>query len=153
MIELEPAMTYRLEIAGPLEASDGSDANPRRRYWQMASAILEGPRIRAVSAMPGVDWFTPYPDGYGRPHVRLPFHTDDGALVLLEYQGLVHASPAFTQAVQNDTPTDWADQYMRMALLFDTPSPRYAWLMQSLFIARGRLTSALTIEYEVFRVG
>ncbi len=92
MIKLEHAMMYRLDVSGPLEASDGSQSNPRRQWWQMTRATLDGPDIHAVSAMPGIDWFTPYSNGYGRPHVRLPFHTSDGALILLEYQGIVHAS-------------------------------------------------------------
>jgi hypothetical protein len=152
MLQLEPAMTYRLEVAGPLESRDGSDVNPRRQYWQMSSATLDGPRIKARSAMPGIDWFTPYPEGHGRPHVRLPFTSDDGALILLEYDGIVQASRAFLDAVKADKATAWEDQYMRMALVFDTASPRYAWLMQSLFIARGRLLGAHSIEYDVYRV-
>lgn len=145
-------MLYRLEVAGPLESSDGSGSNPRRQYWQMSRATLHGPRIEAASAMPGIDWFTPYPNSYGRPHVRIPFLTNDGAVVLLEYRGIVEASPAFVKAVENDTSTRWKDQYMRMALTFETASPRYEWLMQSLFIARGRLLGSKSIEYDVYRV-
>jgi hypothetical protein len=152
MIELEPAMIYRLEVTGPVEAADGSAPNPRRQFWQMTHASLQGPNIRATTVVPGIDWFTPYPGGYGRPHVRLAFRTDDGALILLEYHGIVQASPAFTRAVESDSPTQWNDQYMRMALRFDTSTQRYAWLMDSLFIARGRLLGATTIEYDVYRV-
>jgi hypothetical protein len=152
MIKLEPAMTYRLEVSGPLEAKDNSQPNPRRQWWQMTRATLEGANIRAESAMPGIDWLTPYPDGYGRPHVRIALHADDGALILLEYQGIVHASPAFVAAVEQDTATGWDDQYMRMALTFDSTATRYAWLMQNLFIARGRLIGAKSLEYDVYRV-
>jgi hypothetical protein len=152
MIELEPAMIYRLDVAGPAEPADGSATNPRRLFWQMTRGTLEGRNIRATTVMPGIDWFTPYPNGYGRPHVRLTFRTDDGALVLLEYQGIVHASEAFTRAVDLDTSTQWGDQYMRMALTFDTSAGRYAWLMESLFLARGRLLGAKAIEYDVYRV-
>jgi hypothetical protein len=152
MIELEFAMTYRLHVRGPLQATDGSPDDERRQYWEMSKATLEGPAIRATSAMPGIDWFTPYPGGYGRPHVRLPFLTDDGALVLLEYGGIVHASDAFQRAVEADGSTEWDDQCMRMALAFDTTAERYAWLTQSLFLARGRLRGARAIEYEVHRV-
>ena len=65
---------------------------------------------------------------------------------------VVHATPAFTRAVERDTPTDWGDQYMRMAVTFDTTTERYAWLTQSLFIARGRLRGAKDLEYQIFRV-
>ena len=152
MIELEPAMIYRLDVSGPVEAADGSGANPRRQFWQMTRATLEGRNIRATTAMPGIDWFTPYPNGFGRPHVRLALRTDDGALLLLEYRGIVQATSAFTRAVESDTSTQWSDQYMRMALTFDTSAERYAWLMESLFIARGRLLGAKAIEYDVYRV-
>lgn len=152
MIELEPELIYRLEVEGPVEPAGGSAPNPRRQFWQMTSATLEGAKIRAKSALPGIDWFTPYPAGYGRPHVRLAFRTDDGAVVLLEYHGIVQATDAFTQAVKTDSPTTWADQYMRMALAFDTAAPRYAWLTEHLFLARGRLLGAKAIEYDVYRV-
>ncbi len=152
MIELELEMTYRLDVRGPISANDGSPDNPRIQYWEMAHATLDGPRVKATSASPGNDWFTPRPGGYGRPHVRLPFLTHDGALVLLEYRGLIHATEAFMRAVEADTPTEWDAQYMRMSLTFETSSPRYEWLTQSLFLARGRLLGAKSIEYEVLRV-
>jgi hypothetical protein len=152
MIQLEPTMIYRLDVTGPVEATDGSAENPRRQFWQMTRATLEGRNIRATTVMPGIDWFTPYPNGYGRPHVRLALRTDDGALLLLEYHGIVQASPAFTCAVESDSSTQWSDQYMRMALTFDTAAEHYAWLMESLYIARGRLLGAKTIEYDVYRV-
>jgi hypothetical protein len=151
-LEIEPAMTYRLQVRGPLESKDGAPPHPYIQYWEMVSATLDGPEIHATSTMPGIDWFRPAADGYGRPHVRLPLYTDDGSLILLEYRGIVHASDAFLHAAEHDLPTEWGDQYMRMSLVFDTTSERYAWLTRSLFIARGRLRGANDIEYDVYRV-
>lgn len=153
MIELQPAFTYRLDVDGPLEPLDGSPPDPRRQWWQMTRATLQGPRLHAVSAMPGIDWFTPGDHGFGRPHVRLPLRASDGAVILLEYTGIVQATEAFVRAVENDTPTQWDDQYMRMALTFETSAADHAWLTQSLFLARGRLLGAKAIEYDVYRVG
>lgn len=151
-LALEFAMTYRLKVRGPLLSHDGSAPSPLRRYWEMTEATLEGPSLRASTPMTGIDWFTPLADGYGRPHVRLPFLSEEGALILLEYSGIVHASPAFVRAVEHDTATSWSDQYMRLTMNFETTSERYAWLGQSLFIARGRLLGSYRIEYEVYRV-
>jgi len=153
VISLDRAFTYTLEVTGPLESTDGSAADTRRQFWQMTRATLRGPNLKATSALPGMDWFSPQDNGFGRPHVMLPFHTDDGALLMLEYRGVVQATAAFKQAVANDTSTDWSDQYMRMSLVFDTTSPRYAWLRENLFLARGRLLAAKKIEYDVYRVG
>jgi hypothetical protein len=146
-------MTYRLRIRGPLEPHDGSAPSDRRQWWEMSEATLEGPRIKASTPMSGIDWFTPLGGEFGHPHVRLPFMTDDGAVVLLEYQGIVQASAAFINAVEQNESTQWGDQYMRMALFFETTSPRYQWLAQNLFLARGRLLGAKEIEYDVYRVG
>jgi hypothetical protein len=150
MLRTEFAMTYLLEVEGPLVSAGGGE--PPHQFWQMRHATLEGSAIRAASALPGIDWFTPGEGAFGRPHVRLPFRTEDGAIVLLEYHGVVEASAAFAAAVEHDTATDWDDQYMRMALFFETGVPRYRWLTESLFLARGRLRGAKAIEYEVHRL-
>jgi uncharacterized protein DUF3237 len=152
VLELEPVLTYRLEVSGPVKATDESSDSARRQFWQMKRATLEGPRIRASTPMPGIDWFTPHHGRFGRPHVRLPFQTDDGAVVLLEYHGIVEASDAFNKAVATNGATDWGDQYMRMAMMFETSSARYEWLTESLFLARGRLRAAFSLEYDVYRV-
>jgi hypothetical protein len=152
MIELTYAMTYRLEVEGPLTSSDQTESDSGRQFWQMKRASLNGPGISATTPMPGIDWFTPYSPGWGRPHVRLPFRTDDGAVVLLEYRGIVHATDAFNKAVATDAATEWGDQYMRMALMFETSSAKYAWLTQHLFLARGRLLAAKVLEYDVYCV-
>ena len=141
VIELVREMTYRLEVSGPIEDA-GPSADGAVQYWEMTSATLEGPRIKATSPLRGNDWFRPLGDGYGRPQVRPPFRTDDGAVILLEYRGLVQATDAFTAAVENDGSTEWDDQYMRMAMWFDTANPAYGWLVHLLFLARGRLLNA-----------
>lgn len=99
----------------------------------MTNATLEGEDIKATTPLPGIDWFTPHSPDFGRPHVRIPFQTDDGALLLMEYRGIVHATDTFKSAVDDNTATQWEDQYMRMAIMFDTTSTRYAWLVRHLF--------------------
>jgi len=148
MIDLVHAMTYRLEVSGPL----GEDSATSTQYWEMTRATLEGPRISATSAYPGADWFTPLGEAWGRPHVRIAFRTDDGVAVLLEYRGLIHVNDRFTDAVTRDTSTGWDDHYMRMLMWFDTASPDYAWLRHHVFLARGRLLGATMIEYDVYQV-
>jgi hypothetical protein len=91
-------------------------------------------------------------DGYWRPHVRAPFLTDDGETVLMYYTGLVQQADAFTAAAEANRETQWVDQYMRLAMWFDTGAARYRRLNTCLFVARGRLLGAGRIEYDVRRV-
>ena len=99
MAGLEFEMTYRLGVRGPLPSTKGSPRG-ERAWWEMSKATLEGKRIKARSAMSGMDWFSAGPDGFGRPDVRLPFNTDDGVMVLLHYTGLVETNTAFTKAAE-----------------------------------------------------
>ncbi len=41
---------------------------------------------------------------------------------------------------------------MRMAPQFEVGGERYAWLRESLFVGRGRLTGPRAIAYEIYRV-
>jgi hypothetical protein len=148
-MELERVMTYRCVTRGPLDVRHGGVS---RRVWEVAEASLEGPNIRASLAAPGSDWMLVGDDGYWRPDVRVALRTDDGAGVGLTYRGLVEQSDAFIAAAEADRETAWDDQYMRMALTFSTEAERYAWLTQSLFVARGRILGTGRVEYEVFRV-
>jgi hypothetical protein len=151
MVTLQYEMSYRFRVTGPLPPTEGSPQGARQ-YWEMTEGTLSGDRIRATIAMPGGDWHIVGSDRFGRPDVRVQFVTDDGAVILLHYTGLVERTSAFNAAAERGAPTDWADQYMRMVMTFDTGSDRYAWLTQHLFVARGRLTGPGEIEYEIYRV-
>jgi hypothetical protein len=59
-------------------------------------------------------------DGFWRPDVRAQFLTDDGAVVLMHYTGLVQQTARFAEAAEADEPTAWADHYMRLSIRFET---------------------------------
>jgi hypothetical protein len=148
---LEFAMTYRVVTSNPLNPTIDSPWGTRQ-YWQVSEATLNGPEINARLAATGVDWMGVGDDGYWRPDVRAQFLTDDDAVVLMHYTGLVEQTERFAKAAEADEPTDWSDQYMRLSIRFETGAPRYAWLNASLFVARGRLLGTGHIEYQVYRV-
>lgn len=151
MIGLEHVMTYTLVTKGPLSSTRGSPLG-ERRYWEMSEGRLTGSGISASIAMPGGDWMLVSEDGFWRPDVRVQFMTDDGAVVLLRYHGLVEQTERFKAAAEGDSATDWDEVNMRMAMRFDTGDPRYQWLNRSLFLAEGRLLGTGHIEYRIYRV-
>ena len=149
--ELKFAMTYVVRTSNPLEPTTDSPWGTRQ-YWQVSEATLEGPGITAALATTGMDWMGVSDDGFWRPDVRAQFLTDDGAVVLMHYTGLVEQTERFSKAAEADESTDWRDQYMRLSIRFETGAAPYAWLNTSLFVARGRLLGTGHIEYQVFRV-
>jgi Protein of unknown function (DUF3237) len=148
---LEQVMTYRLRMRGPMASTKGSPRG-ERQYWEMTEGVLTGPNINARIAMPGGDWFSLGPDGFGRPDVRVQLVTDDDGVILLHYTGLVHFTDAFTAAAEAGASTAFEDQYMRMVMTFDTGAERYAWLNHSIFLAEGRLAGRQEIEYRIYRL-
>ncbi len=152
MIELEYEMTYAETIDGPLGPTTGSPLG-ERLCWQVTAATLHGPRINATLAMPATDWMRLGADGIRRPDLRAQFTTSDGELILLRYDlALIRSSELFLAALTSGEATTFDDQYMRMAPQFEVGSGRYAWLGESLFVGRGRLTGPKAIAYEIYRV-
>lgn len=152
MIRLEYEMIYEETIEGPLGPTRGSPLGARL-CWQVTGATLRGPRIEATLAMPGSDWIRLGADGMRRPDLRAQLLTDDGETILFRYDiALIRPSERFLSALASGEPTEFDDQYMRIAPQFEVGAGRYAWLTESLFLGRGRLTGAKAVAYELFRV-
>jgi Protein of unknown function (DUF3237) len=152
MIEVEYEMTYAETIEGPLGPTTGSPLGDRV-CWQVATATLRGPRIDASLAMPGTDWIRIGADGIRRQDLRAQLLTNDGHLILFSYDvALIRSSERFLAALAAGQATEYHDQYMRIAPQFEVGAGPYAWLCQSLFLGRGRLTGPNAIKYEIYRV-
>ncbi len=152
MIELEYEMTYAETIEGPIGPTAGSPLG-ERICWQIATASLHGPRIDARLAMPGTDWIRIGAGGIRRPDARAQLITDDGELILFRYDlAVIRTSERFIAALSSGEPTAFEDQYMRMAPQFEVGTGRYAWLAESMFLGRGRITGPNAIAYELYRV-
>jgi hypothetical protein len=125
MIELDYEMTYSETIDGPLGPTAGSPTGARL-CWQVTTATLTGPRINATLAMPGVDWIRLGDDGIRRQDLRAQLMTDDDTLILLHYDlAMIRSTERFLAALQHGQPTEFADQYMRIAPQFEVGAGRY----------------------------
>jgi hypothetical protein len=150
-MQLEYEMTYWVRTTNPSEPTQGSPQGAIQ-YWQVSDATLKGARIDARLLASGGDWMAMSHDGFWRPDVRVQFKTDDGAVILLKYTGLVEQSARFKLAAEKNQATEWRDQYMRLSLQFATGAARYAFLNTNLFVAQGRLLGTGQIEYAIYRV-
>lgn len=151
MVGLEKVMIYRFKMKGPLASTVGSPLG-ERQYWEMSEGILSGDGINARIALPGGDWMLVGTDGYWRPDVRVQLVTDDDAIILLHYVGLVKPDEKFMQAAINGLETQFDDQYLRQFMRFDTGVEKYAWLTQNLYLAEGRLAGSAEIEYQIYKI-
>lgn len=74
-------------------------------------------------------------------------------MLLFRYDlALIRSSEPFLAALESGEPTQFDDQYMRIAPQFEVGAGRYDWLVENLFLGRGRLTGPKAVEYELYRV-
>lgn len=148
--ELEYVGTYDAMLKPPLEVEGP--------FGMRQILEVVGGEYRAVSGergdllTGGGDWLLVGDDGYGRLDVRAQIRMDDGAILYVQYFGLLEMNEPVQDALANGTATSFDDQYFRTNPRFETSDPRYAWLQQGLFIGQGRVIEGLGVQYNVFRV-
>jgi hypothetical protein len=76
----------------------------------------------------------------------------DGAVLYVQYYGLIEMNAAVTSSLQSGGSTDFDQQYFRTSPRFETSDPRYAWLQQNVFVGQGRITAGPGVEYNLFRI-
>lgn len=106
-----------------------------RTIAQIVSGSFEGPRLKASVQSPAGDWITNRADGSYRLDVRLTLKTEDGALILVTYNGVGQTTAAGAS--------------LRAAPLFETGDPRYTWLTRLQAVAVGERTGS-TVSYDIY---
>ena len=137
----EPPRAPAFEYLGRLRADIGSrtvlENGPQgtRTIVQIVGGSFEGPRVKASVQTPAGDWITNRTDGSYRLDVRLTLKTDDGALILVTYNGI------------GQTTSTGAS--LRAAPLFETGDSRYAWLTRLQAVAVGE-RAGTAVSYDIY---
>ena len=148
-LELTHEFSYWASLKPPIDF--GAGPMGQRIYVEVTGGEATGARFNARAVGGAGDWILVGPDGFGRIDVRLQFETDDGAHVYVQYFGLLELNEVAAQALATGAGTAYEDQYFRTTPRFETGDPRYAWMNQSVFVAKGRLREGGGVEYEVYR--
>jgi len=129
------------EYLGTLRAETGTrtvvENGPQgtRTIVQVVGGRFEGPRVKASVQTPAGDWITNRPDGSYRLDVRLTLKTDDGAVILVTYNGIGQMTDAGAS--------------LRIAPLFETGDSRYVWLTRLQAVGIGERVST-TVTYDIY---
>ncbi len=116
-----------------------------------AGGTVSGPRIRGKVRPGGGDWLTVRNDGVALVDVRVTFETDDRALVLVTYGGMIDFGPnGYEGFARGEIP---AAARIRTTPRFSTAHPDYAWLNRLHCIGVGEYrASTRTASYDVYAV-
>lgn len=114
---------------------------------------IAGDRLKGT-IVGGADGMLAGQDGFGRQDVRITFKTVDGALIYVQYFGLVEATSRVMDIVggSGDTPTNFGEQYIFTNPRMETGDERYAWVNHTVFIGEGRFLPGPRVEYRVYRL-
>ena len=129
------------EYLGTLRAETGTrtvlENGPQgtRTIVQLVGGRFEGPRVKASVQTPAGDWITNRADGSYRLDVRLTLKTDNGALILVTYNGIGQTTNAGAS--------------LRIAPLFETGDSRYVWLTRLQAVGVGERVGT-TVKYDIY---
>ena len=121
-----------------------------RVYYEVSGGEVTGDRLRG-SVLGGGEWALIGPDGYLRVDVRLQVQTHDGAVIYVQYTGLLEMNDAVQSAITTGGGTDYGDQCFYTNPRMETGDPRYAWVNTTFFIGEGRILPGLAVGYRVWR--
>jgi len=150
MLESRPLFTLRIDLhPGQMV---GATPLGDRRVVPFSGGELVGERIRGrVLPFAGADWLLQRRDGALQQDVRLTLETEDGALILMSYRGVRHASPEVSARLARGEDVAADEYYLRTAPFFETADERYAWLNLIVSVAKGRRAGGSVI-YDVFEI-
>jgi hypothetical protein len=142
--------TITMKLAPTLEFGDTPAG--KRRVFTVSSGQFIGERLRGeVLPEAGSDLLLVRQDGSSQQDVRLILRTGDGALILMTYRGVRHASAEVNARIARGEQVAPSDYYLRTTPFFETSSPKYAWLNKIVSVAVGERQPD-GVSYEVFEI-
>jgi hypothetical protein len=152
MTELKSRHLFTITMQLPPILELGDTPAGTRRVFTVSGGEFTGDRLRGeVLPQAGSDLLLVRADGSFQQDVRLILRTDDGALILITYRGIRHASPEVSARIARGERVTPSDYYLRTAPFFETSAPKYAWLNKIVSVAIGERQSD-GVTYEVFEI-
>ena len=122
-----------------------------RRVGVVHGGKFEGERLSGEVLDGGSDWQIMRPDDSLTLDVRLVLKTDDDALICMTYRGLRHGPDQANARIDRGELVDPSVVYFRINPLFETSSPKYAWLNGVIAVGIGHRQPSGPL-YSVFEI-
>ena len=152
MTELRSRHLFSLSMNLPPTIELGATPNGNRRIFIVSGGRFTGDRLQGrVLPEASSDLLLVRGDGSSQQDVRLILQTDDGALILMTYRGIRHASAEVNARIARGERVAASEYYLRTAPFFETSVSSYAWLNTIISVAVGDRTPD-GVDYEVFEI-
>ena len=148
--ELEHIVTFSGQGGGAPEFI-GQVPEGIRINFRNQGGSFAGPRMRGKLRDFGGDWMTVRQDGIGPVDARVTFETEDGALILVQYSGIIDLGEQGFAAFLHGKLPERAS--IRMSPRFYASHPDYTWLNRLHCLGIGEFhQAARTASYDVYAV-
>jgi hypothetical protein len=149
---LESRLLFLLSIELHPILELGDTPAGERRVVPVSGGHFSGDRLRGdVLGHAGSDLLLGRRDGSFEQDVRLILRTDDGALIVMTYRGVRHASAEVSARLARGEPVPASDYYLRTQPRFETSARQYDWLNRIVAIGVGE-RQPRGVTYEVFEI-
>ncbi len=149
-MKLEPLMTFRAQLKTPVSAGKGPLGT--RTIFDTIGGRAEGARLSGKVLASGGDWILLDDKGTGRLDVRATVETDDGAIIYVQYFGVLEMNEKVMQGLASGKGTDYGDTYYMIQPRLETGDERYDWVNRIVTVGEGRMLPNNAVEYRVFEV-
>ena len=146
-MDLLPLMEYRANLKPSLVVGDGPFGT--RRIAEVIGGEFAGERLSGTVLTGGGDWILIDNRGVGRLDVRATFQTHDGALIYVQYLGILKFNESVAHVIASGGELEFFDTYFMIQPRFETGDSRYSWLNELVTVGEGRLCKQ-AVEYRVF---
>jgi hypothetical protein len=153
----QPLCAADFHVGGPIMPL-GQSPWASRRVGYVTGGTFEGPRLTGEILPGGGNWSTSGEmtpgQAAGTFDARVVWKTHDGALIYVTYTGRSVISDKVSTAWRDPARADRVpstDYYIRIAPVFETADPRYAWLNGVLAVGCGHRTST-GIRHSIFAI-
>lgn len=147
---LEHICSYNATLRQPLEVIGETPVGLRVNAY-ISGGEIWGPRLRGRVLPVGADWLTIRPDGVGALDVRATIETSDGALIYVEYTGVMDLGPDGYQRMLTGNPP--ARAAIQVAPRFLTSHSDYLWLNRLQCLNVGMADFATSrVSYDTYAV-
>lgn len=152
--ELKSEFLFDLELDINTPQVIGSVPTGTRIIFPFKGGTVKGDKINGKVLPVGADWGLNLDSTTFKIDVRGTIETNDGALVYISYSGYLHADPKKFAMINAGKANELSpsDYYFRSNPLFETSSPKYAWLNHTVAIGIGRIPAAGKVSYRIYAI-
>ena len=154
MLELKTELLYEAHVDLATPRDVGRTPEAHRFIVDIVGGWIKGPKIKGTILHNGADWIRMRSDGSLVLDIRACAETDDGALIYIAYGGKIRVpADLLAQAFDfaNAHKIDPSKYYFRTQPLFETASPKYAWLNGIVCVGVGSIGRG-GVQFSVYEV-